>query len=358
MAISIIRDRVQVEILRDTAAVSRVSFGVPLFIGETADSPRAASYANLEEVGEAFDTTDPEYLAASAFFSQQPQPRRLIIGNRVTDGTPETYVEALAAIRAVNDEWFAVAIQENDLATADGSALATAVSALPGLRQLHLRSDDADILDATADTDLASVLKAANFDQARVVYHSLAATAFPEMAILGRVLPIPESRTTGPGSAAWHDQPITGIPGDSFTSTQRSTLEAKNAEYFAQIAGAVRILGGKMAGGEWGDVMHGLAWLETRLSEDVYELIARAGNRRQKIPFTDEGIARVEGVVRDRLAKGVDTGLLVDDFTTSAPLRENTEFGDRVNRVLKDLTFEANLAGAIKFANISGVVTA
>ena len=355
MAISIIRDRVQVEILRDTAAVSRVSFGVPLFIGETEDSPRAASYANIEEVGEAFDTTDPEYLAASAFFSQQPQPRRLIIGNKAVG---ETYVQALAEIRAVNDEWFAVAIEENDIATADGSDLATAVSALPGLRQLHLRSDDADILDDTADTDLASVLQAANFDQARVVYHSLAATAFPEMAQLGRVLPIPESRTSGPGSAAWHDQPIVGIPGDSFTSTQRATLEDKNAEYFVQVAGAVRSLGGKMAGGEWGDVMHGLAWLETRLSEDVYELIARAGNRRSKIPYTDEGIARVEGVVRDRLDKGVDIGLLVDDFTTSAPLRENTEFGDRVNRVLRDLNFEANLAGAIKFANISGVVTA
>lgn len=355
MAISIIRDRVLVQILRDTAAVSRVSFGVPLFIGDTASSPRAASYANIDEVADEFATTDPEYLAALAFFAQQPQPRELIIGNKATE---ETYVEALAAIRAVNDTWFAVAVEENDMAAAAATALATAVSALPGLRQLHLRTNDADVLVGADDEDLASVMAAANFDQVRVVYHSLAATTYPEMAILGRVLPIPESRTTGPGSAAWHDQPIVGIPGDVFTTTQRAALEAKNAEYMCQVAGAVRCLGGKMAGGEWGDVMHGIAWLETRLAEDVYELIARAGNRRQKIPFTDEGIARVEGVIRDRLAKGVDIGLLVNDFTTSAPKREDTEFGDRTNRILKDLTFEANLAGAIKFAQITGVVTA
>jgi hypothetical protein len=355
MAISIIRDRVQVEILRDTSAVSRVSFGVPLFIGTTDESVRAASYANLEEVEEVYATTDPEYLAASAFFIQQPQPRRLIIGFK-DDG--ETYVEALQEIRAINDEWFCVAIEENNPATADAEALATAVSALPGLRQVWFRSNDADILDTSSTTDIAAVLQASNFDQARVVYHTLAASAFPEMAQMGRVLPIPESRTTGPGSAAWHDQPIVGIPGDQFTSTQRSTLESKNAEYYSQIAGASRTLGGKMAGGEYGDVMHGLAWLETRMSEDVYELIARAGNRRSKIPYTDEGIARIEGVVRDRLDKAADIGLLVDDFTTSAPLREDTEFGDRVNRVLKDLTFEANLAGAIKFVQIQGVVTA
>ena len=355
MAISLIRDRVQVEILRDTAAVSRVSFGVPLFIGTTDVSVRAASYANLEEVEAVFSSTDPEYLAALAFFSQAPQPRQLVIGFK---DSVESYGDAIGEIRAVNDEWFAVAIEDNDLDTADATTLATLVSALPGLRQLHLRSDDAAILDNTSTTDLAAVLQASNFDQARVVYHSLAATAFPEMAQLGRVLPIPESRTSGPGSAAWHDQPIVGIPGDSFTSTQRATLEDKNAEYFMQVAGAVRSLGGKMAGGEWGDVMHGLAWLETRLAEDVYELIARAGNRRSKIPYTDEGIARVEGVVRDRLDKGVDIGLLVDDFTTSAPLREDTEFGDRVNRILRDITFEANLAGAIKFVQIQGVVTA
>jgi hypothetical protein len=42
---------------------------------------------------------------------------------------------------------------------------------------------------------------------------------------------------------------------------------------------------------EWADIVHFVAWLETRLAEDVYELMARAGNRRSKVPFTDAGIA-------------------------------------------------------------------
>lgn len=362
MSISIIRNRVQVEILRDTSAVSRISFGVPLFIGTTVVSPflRAASYANLDEVEAIFATSDPEYEAAAAFFSQNPQPRQLIIGHKASG---ETYVQAMTAIRAINDEWFCVAIEDHNLSTANASALATAVSALPGLRQVWFRSADANILSGSSTSDVAAVLKAANFDQARVVYHSLAATLFPEMAQMGRVIPISESRTSGPGSAAWHKQPIVGIPGDNFTQTQLGVIDpkagnGKNVEYFINVAGDVRTMGGKMAGGEWGDVMHGLAWLGTRLSEDVFELLARAANRLAKVPYTDEGIARVEGVVRDRLQKGVDIGLLVDDFTTSSPLRENTQFGDRVNRVLKDITFEANLAGAIKFVEIRGVVTA
>ena len=355
MSISLIRDRVKVEILRDTAAVSRVSFGIPLYIGEADIGVRVASYANIDEVGDAYAVTDREYLAAQAFFSQSPQPRELIIGWR--DGV-ETWTEALNAIYDENTDWHAVAIDETNISVADATALSTTVTALPGVRQLWLRSDSADILDAASTTDLGSELMNANFDQVRVVYHTDAATAFPDMAQLGRVLPIPESRTSGPGTAAWNDQPVTGISGDSFTATQRNTLEDKNVEYFINVADATRAQGGKMAGGEWGDVIHFVAWLETRLSEDVYQLMTRAADRRQKVPYTDEGIARVEGVMRNRLDIGVSIGGILDDYTVSVPLRENTQFGDRVNRVLKDVNFEANLQGAVKFVEISGVVTA
>ena len=353
MAISLIRDRVRVQILRDTSAVSRVGFGVPLFIGEKVVASRALSYANLEEVEAVYDQTDEEYKAALAFFTQAPQPRQLVIGYK---DTGETYPEALSAIRVVNDEWFAVAIESR--LDADALAMSSAVSALPGLRQFWFRSDAAGILDQLVDDDIASQLKDLNYDQARVVYHSLAATAYPDMAQLGRVLPIPESRTTGPGSTAWYDQPIVGIPGDSFTSSQRSTLEDKNAEYFINVAQATRSQGGKMAGGEWGDVIHFVAWLETRIAEDLYETMTRTADRRSKIPYNDAGIAVVESVVRNRLDLAVLIGGINDDYEVSVPRREETQFGDRVNRVLKDVTFTANLQGAIKFIEVQGVVSA
>ena len=231
MSISLIRDRVKVEILRDTSAVSRVSFGIPLYIGETdPGGPKAASYANLEEVGDTYGSTDREYIAASVFFSQSPQPRELVIGYR--DNSSETYVEALEAIRLVNDTWYAVAINETNISNTDAEALATAVSALPGFRQLWLRTDDVKSYDPLHEADLGATLKAANYYQARVLFHSLASSAFPDMAQLGRVLPIPESATTGPGTAAWFDQPVVGIAGDTFTTTQRNTLEDKNIEFF------------------------------------------------------------------------------------------------------------------------------
>lgn len=353
MSISLIRDRVKVEILRDTSAVARIGFGVPLFIGEKVVTDRVTSFANLDEVLDVYVEADEEYKAALAFFTQQPQPRQIIIGYK---DAGETYTEALSAIRDVNDSWFCVAIESR--LDADALAISPAVSALPGLRQFWFRSADADILAANLTTDIASQLQALNYDQVRVVYHSEAATAYPDLAVMGRVLPVPENATSAPGVTAWHDQPIVGITGGTFSSSQRSALEAKNAEFFIDVAGAVRTQGGKMAGGEWGDVMHGLAWLETRLSEDVYELMARTANRREKIAFNDQGIAQIESVVRNRLTIAVNTGLINSDFELSVPLREDTQFGDRVARILKDVKFDATLQGAIKFTDINGVVSA
>lgn len=352
MSISLIRDRVKVQILRDTKAVARIGFGVPLFIGTTVKTARALSFANLEEVGDVYAETDEEYIAALGFFSQSPQPRELIIGWKDTD---ETYTEALAEIRTVNDTFYAVTIES--MLAADILAMAAAVSALPGFRMFCARSNDVNILDQLVTNDIASQLKALNYDQARVVYHPDAATNYAELRQLGRCLPIPESATTGPGSAAWHDQPIVGLTGGNFTSSQ-STLESKNCEYFINVAGATRSMGGKMAGGEYADIIHFVAWLETRLAEDLYELMARAGNVRSKIPFTDEGITRIEGVVRNRLNIAVGIGGILNDFTVTVPLREETQFGDRVARTLKDVNFVANLQGAIKLIQVNGTVVA
>lgn len=351
MSLSLIRDRVKVSILRDTKVPDRLFFGLPLFIGPTDEGVIVQSYRDYDEVLEVYDETDPEAKAALAFFSQTPRPTQLLIGYKAA---ADTYVEALTAIRAIRDDFFCVMMDSRE--EADVLAMAAAVKPLRGLRQFWTASDDADILDGTVTSDIASQLKALVNDQARVVFHT-DDELFPEMAMAGRVLLIPETGNTGPGSAAWHDQPVVGIPGDDFTASQREALEDKNAEFFIEVGGAVRAMGGKMAGGEWGDIMHGISWLETRLAEDVYGLFASAANRLSKVAYTDEGIAAVEATVRSRLDIAVATGLLVEGYQVSVPLIEQTLLVDRVERRLKDVNFEAQLAGAIKFVEINGVVT-
>lgn len=79
---------------------------------------RIRSYASLAEVGAQFSDSDPEYLAASLFFGQSPQPTELLIGRwaaGATNGLLEcaaltTANTLLSAWTAITDGGFSVAV--------------------------------------------------------------------------------------------------------------------------------------------------------------------------------------------------------------------------------------------------------
>lgn len=85
-------DIVNIVISSDSPGVSRAGFGVPIVLSGTADwEERTRTYTSLAGVGADFDTTDPEYLAAEAIFSQSPKVRSLVIG-RIAGPTMVTVV--------------------------------------------------------------------------------------------------------------------------------------------------------------------------------------------------------------------------------------------------------------------------
>jgi len=248
--------------------------------------------------------------------------------------------------------------------------LGATIQALAGRKIVFFRTSDANTLVDGNTTDVGSSLKALDNDYAHVTYHynvyssTNTIGAFPEMAIIGRVLPIVENQFQAAGSTAWHNQKVVGQVSSfnpalgklAFTQTERNTLNFKNVEAFETDGSNVRTLGGKMAGGEWGDVIHGTAWLETRLEEDLYFLLTQQADRFAKVGYDTKGIASVEQVIRSRLQKAVGTRLIDTDFTVTTPSVELTEATDRANRLYK-ASFEARLIGAIKFMTITGTVT-
>jgi hypothetical protein len=326
---------------------------------------RVASYASLDEVEADFVDTTPEYKAGQAFFAQGGNAKQLLIGYKAVG---ETYSQALTAIRALRDDFYAVAIE--DTTKAVQLALALTIQGLAGLKIAFFRTDDANTLNAGNSTDLGSELKALDNDYAHVTFHysvysdTNTSGYFPEMALIGRVLPIVENQFQSAGSTAWHNQKVVGVVSSfnpaggklAFTQTERNTLNTKNVEAFETDGANVRTLGGKMAGGEWGDIIHGTAWLEARLEEDLYFLLTQQADRFSKVGYDSKGIASVEQVIRSRLQKAVGTRLIDTDFTVTTPSVEETTAPDRANRVY-NASFEARLIGAIKFMTITGTVT-
>lgn len=72
---------VDVQITRQTASVSQAGFGTMMILGFNATFPeRIRFYDDMDGVATDFATTDEEYKAATAAFSQNPRPTRLAIG--------------------------------------------------------------------------------------------------------------------------------------------------------------------------------------------------------------------------------------------------------------------------------------
>lgn len=88
-------EHVSITITSANVGVQRAGFGVPLILSVNAAwTERVRSYNAIEDVAADFATTSPEYLAASAFFSQEPAPETVMIGRAVGKPTMRYKVTA------------------------------------------------------------------------------------------------------------------------------------------------------------------------------------------------------------------------------------------------------------------------
>lgn len=93
---TVLTDIIQIDISRETAAVTQTNFNVPMFVSaHTAFAERARSYSSLTAVAEDFKSTDKAYIAAQKLFSQTLKPAQIVIGRR---NVPSSTISVSAAV--------------------------------------------------------------------------------------------------------------------------------------------------------------------------------------------------------------------------------------------------------------------
>lgn len=126
-------DHVTLTISNGTVGVARAGFGVPLILSVNAAwSERVRSYTDIEGVSDDFASNTPEYLAASALFSQEPHPTTIMIGRAV--GKPTMRYKVTASVVENNHVYKLLVkgpgITETTVTfTADGTALDAEIAA-------------------------------------------------------------------------------------------------------------------------------------------------------------------------------------------------------------------------------------
>jgi hypothetical protein len=272
----------------------------------------------------------------------------LITGSNMSYEKPftaaDTVANDLAAVVAADNDWYALVLTSRTQADVEAAALF-----IESQDKIFVTaSSDSDIYDSGSTTDIAATLETAAYDRTAVIYSGTPAL-FPDAAWLGKQLP------TDPGSSTWAFKTLSTITADTLTPTQSTNIRNKNANTYEEIGGVNITRWGTMASGEYIDIIRGIDWLKARMVERIYSRFVNL----PKIPFTDAGIATVEGEIKAQLEAGIDAGLLAASpaYSVTVPLASAVSSADKANRLLPDISFEATLAGAVHTTTISGVVT-
>lgn len=167
-----------------------------------------------------------------------------------------------------------------------------------------------------------------------------------------------------PGEASWKFKQLTGIiatPNDLMDSSEKASALAKNANVYVEVASVGCTQEGVAASGRYMDITIGMDYIQSQIESRIYAKLTALA----KIPFTNAGAAIIESEIRAALDEGLERnilGPLLDDpnnlpYLVVVPDVADVSAANRINRILPDITFKAQLAGAIHKVIIRGKVS-
>jgi hypothetical protein len=295
--------------------------------------------------------TDPIYLAALTFFSQIPHPPQLYIG--LDQASPNVDTD-LAAMNDQNSDWWALC----DVSHSEDRALdiGTWIEAHEKLF-ITVLSDIDNTLPAGTDTTSVAHLLMQNQLFRTAWWYDPNPLNFVDVAICAK------SFTKYPGQETWANQRLAGVAYNYLNEGTFSNLFNKNGNTFEPFRNIAITQNGKVAGGEWIDVIRFRDWLCEQIKVTIFMQLVD-----NRIPYTDPGIA----IIRSRLQQALDFGVVrggiappevnsegdyVPSYTIQVPLSTDVPVNNKANRLLQDVYFTARIAGAIHVVEIQGTLT-
>lgn len=267
----------------------------------------------------------------------------------------ETITVAAAAAKRENDVFYGVTTTSRVLA--EQLQLADWIEANDKLG--GFATGDVNSYVGGSTTDLLARMNAKNYFRSFGIYTQATLTEgeYPEIALMSRKF------REQPGSETWANATLGGVSDSNLSESEFKAIVAKNGNTFEPFRNLALSQNGKVAGGEWIDVIRFRDWQLEQVR--VNGFAAFVNNR---IGFTDPGIAILHNRLLQSLNKGVDVGgiapkevdpvtqRLIPSYTTVYPSASSITANDKALRVLKGLKFTARLTGAIHAVEINGTL--
>lgn len=178
---------------------------------------------------------------------------------------------------------------------------------------------------------------------------------YPDAAYVGNVGPF------YPESVTWKFKRPQGLTVPDLTTAERDALEAANINFLTVEYKREYVKNGVCADGEFIDVQMGADYITKDMREKLYDIFME----NKKIGYGDQGFAIVASGVFQALNHAAELGIIATDpesgravYTVHVPKEADATDEQRKNRVMPDITWEAQLEGAVHAVKVKGTLRA
>lgn len=320
--------------------IGQLGFGVPLILVENADTPvEYTVVSNTDEMVKAgFNNASIAYKAAQLLYAQANAPKEIAVF-----ATTEAATAALADALLVDKGWRQLIVVSDDGTASTHTAISELVEKMDGKMYFAgMKADDGTV------TTVSGLRRTILFyctptDECPV----------PVAALVGA------TAGRAAGSFTYKNLILYGVPAQDLTETEIAEIHKKGGITFVAKAGDNVTSEGKVAGGEYIDVIDSEDYIIQQLTYKTQKVL----NNSSKVPYDNNGIALLESVAVDVLQSAYNNGMIVTNpdgtpgYSVSYDMREDTKETDRSKRVYLGGSFSFALTGAIHEIEVTGSIT-
>ena len=278
-----------------------------------------------------------------------------ILGIEAPSGSGESekaaaVVAAIEEFREKDDDWYILLIDQSGDEYVKALA-AWAESTEPTEAELGAGAEDHRKLYFGQTENKALAVT----NRRSAIIYTAKPTEYADAAFVGNVGPF------YPRSVTWKFKRPQGITVPDLTQAERDALEEANVNFLTVEYKHEYVKNGVCTDGEFIDVQMGADYIAKTMRENLYTIFLENA----KVGYTDEGFSLVGAGVYQALNKAVELGIIALDpesnkgvFIVVIPKRSAATDEQARNRQMPDITWEAQLEGAVHSVKVKGVLRA
>ncbi|GED34032.1 hypothetical protein BCE02nite_51730 [Brevibacillus centrosporus] len=318
-------DIVKVNVTVSPLSQSAGTFNIGLIVGGSNIIPvadRVRIYNGTADMLEnGWTGEEPEFEAATLYFSQNPSPPKVAIGKWDNSAESEESVdEAVAACRAANNEWYGCYVV--DATAADIEAVAAVVEPMIPSTAYFYSTADPNVK-AGAPGNIMETLKGKAYKRSFGQYST---TPHAAAAALGYAM----GANTGLANSAYTMayKTLVGVTPESLSTTEVKTILGLNGNVYTNYGASYKLLvQGTMADGTHFDEVLNLDMLKAEIQIGATNALVNSA----KIPQTEDGLSLLISAIEEQCEKSANRGAIAPGVWKAAPVM-SLQTGDTLSK--------------------------